>query len=81
MGAKKKSLPECFPDAAFIVQARFWTPKRNIIDVEGPFEHDHGLVALLLLAHPSELTRKQKQLVKELTETLKTKKKAPESTR
>ena len=42
-----KSLPKRFPDAPFIARLKIWTPKRNIIEVEGPYDETSGELILL----------------------------------
>lgn len=76
---KRVSLPKQFPNAAFIVKAKFWTPERSTIELTGPYEHDQAFLALMLLSHVGGLKPREAKLAKQLLELLvkPKKKKAP----
>lgn len=67
---KRVSLPKQFPDAAFIVKAKFWTPERSTIELTGPYEHDQGFLALMLLSHAGGLGPRERKVAKQLLDML-----------
>lgn len=67
---RKLSLPARFPEAAFIIKAKIWTPQRSTIEIEGHYEHDQGFLALLLLSSVKGLNPHEASLAKELLELL-----------
>lgn len=64
--ARAPSLPKQFPDADFVVKAKFWTPKRNTVEISGPYEHDQAFLAMMLLSKVGGLSRRERKLAKEL---------------
>jgi hypothetical protein len=68
--AKAPSLPKQFPDADFVVKAKFWTPKGSTVDLSGPYPEFQGACALMILSTMNPTPRQRKlmeELYRELT--------------
>lgn len=47
---KRTPILSRFPNAPFIVRAKFWTPQRSTIELEGPYGEIQGALALQVLS-------------------------------
>ena len=67
--SQKLPLPKRFPDASFLVRAKVWTPERDTVEVEGPFDKTAGYL-LLMVASNAHPTGKKLKAMKECLEIL-----------
>lgn len=58
--SRKPSLPNRFPKAPFVAKVKLWTPDRNILEAEGPYNETAGrlLAMVAACAHPRGKKRK-----------------------
>lgn len=52
---KQRNLLKEFPDAPFLVRLKLWTPDRNIVDADGPYDDVPGHLLLMVASngHPT----------------------------
>ena len=49
--ARQLSLPTRFPDSPFLVRAKYWTPDRGTMEVEGPYDEVPGELLMMVSVH------------------------------
>ena len=63
----KKPLHKRFPDSAFIARVKIWTPKRNVLELSGPYDDVSGELLAMIGAHAHPSGEKLKAMKRCLT--------------